>query len=103
MITNLPIRKSERGPDDPPNDGALLAFPFLFFHLVARATSIGRLSQSSELVLETLNKFSGISAPSPQVVPNVTPIMQYLLAPDGEIVKVVEEGYEYTGMYILRN
>ncbi len=31
------------------------------------------------------------------------PIMQYVLAPDGEIVKVLEDGYEYTGMYILRN
>ncbi len=30
----------------------------------------------------------------------MTPIMQYVLAPDGEIVKVSEKGYEYTGMYI---
>jgi len=29
--------------------------------------------------------------------------MQYVLAPDGEIVKVVHDGYEYTGMYILGN
>ncbi len=36
-------------------------------------------------------------------MPTVTPMMKYLLAPDGEIVKIVEEGYEYTGMYILRN
>jgi hypothetical protein len=33
----------------------------------------------------------------------MTPIMNYVLAPDGEIVKVLEDGYEYTGMYILRN
>jgi hypothetical protein len=33
----------------------------------------------------------------------MTPIMQYMLAPDGEIVKVVDDGLEYTGMYILRN
>ncbi len=35
-----------------------------------------------------------------KVVPTMTPIMQYVLAPDGEIVKVSEKGYEYTGMYI---
>lgn len=29
------------------------------------------------------------------------PTMDYVLAPDGEIVKVVEGGYEYTGMFIL--
>jgi hypothetical protein len=29
--------------------------------------------------------------------------MRYVLAPDGEIVRVLEDGYEYTGMYILRN
>jgi len=33
----------------------------------------------------------------------MTPVMNYALAPDGEIVKVVEEGFEYTGMYILRD
>ncbi len=33
----------------------------------------------------------------------LTPLMQYVLAPDGEILKVAEDGYEYTGMYILRN
>jgi hypothetical protein len=38
-----------------------------------------------------------------QVVPAVTPTMQYVLAPDGEIVKVLEDGYEYTGMFIMRN
>ncbi len=38
-----------------------------------------------------------------QVASTMTPTMQYALAPDGEIVKVVEDGYEYTGMYILRN
>ena len=27
--------------------------------------------------------------------------MSYLLAPDGEIVKVCEWGFEYTGMFIL--
>ena len=27
--------------------------------------------------------------------------MNYVLAPDGEIVKMKSEGYEYTGMYIL--
>ena len=35
-----------------------------------------------------------------KAVPTMTPIMQYVLAPDGEIVKVSEVGYEYTGMYI---
>jgi hypothetical protein len=29
--------------------------------------------------------------------------MKYVLAPDGEIVKVSEGDYEYTGMYILQN
>ena len=29
--------------------------------------------------------------------------MQYVLAPDGEIVKVIDNGLEYTGMYIMRN
>jgi hypothetical protein len=33
----------------------------------------------------------------------LTPLMRYVLAPDGEIVRVLEDGYEYTGMYILRN
>ena len=27
--------------------------------------------------------------------------MSYLLAPDGEIVKVCEWGYEYTGMFMV--
>jgi hypothetical protein len=27
--------------------------------------------------------------------------MEYALAPDGQIVKVVREGYEYTGMFIV--
>ena len=39
----------------------------------------------------------------PQVLPAMTPAMYYALAPDGEIVKVLQEGYEYTGMYILRD
>jgi hypothetical protein len=29
------------------------------------------------------------------------PVMDYLLSPDGEIVKVLDEEYEFTGMYIL--
>jgi hypothetical protein len=32
----------------------------------------------------------------------MTPIMHYVLTPDGEIVKVSEAGYEYTGMFILQ-
>ncbi len=32
----------------------------------------------------------------------MAPVMEYMLAPDGEIVKVTDRGYEYTGMYILR-
>ena len=39
----------------------------------------------------------------PHVVSVMTPSMQYAIAPDGEIVKVLEDGYEFTGMYILRN
>ena len=31
------------------------------------------------------------------------PVMNYYLAPDGEIVKVVKGAYEYTGMYIMRD
>ena len=31
----------------------------------------------------------------------MTPMMNYMLAPDGEIVKVVDGDYEYTGMYIV--
>lgn len=27
--------------------------------------------------------------------------MRYVLAPNGEIVKLLTQGYEYTGMYIL--
>jgi len=27
--------------------------------------------------------------------------VQYVLSQDGEIVKVVGEGFEYTGMYVL--
>jgi len=27
--------------------------------------------------------------------------MEYMLAPDGEIVKVTKGGYEYTGMFIM--
>jgi hypothetical protein len=38
-----------------------------------------------------------------QVVDTMAPTMDYRLAPDGEIVKVSEKGYEYTGMYILRD
>ena len=33
----------------------------------------------------------------------MTPMMDYVMAPDGEIVKVVEGQYEHTGMYILQN
>ena len=33
----------------------------------------------------------------------MTPLMKYVLAPDGEIVKVREDGYERTGMFIPRN
>ena len=29
------------------------------------------------------------------------PSMNYVLAPDGEIVKVSDRGYEYTGMFVL--
>jgi hypothetical protein len=29
------------------------------------------------------------------------PAMHYALTPDGELVKVLENGYEYTGMFIL--
>ena len=38
---------------------------------------------------------------APKVAPVMSPIMKYVLAPDGEIVKVVEGRYEYTGMFIL--
>ena len=31
------------------------------------------------------------------------PVMKYVLASDGEIVKLLTRGYEYTGMYILRD
>ncbi len=31
------------------------------------------------------------------------PIMEYVLSPEDEIVKVVKGRYEYTGMYILRD
>ncbi len=31
------------------------------------------------------------------------PSMRYVVARNGEIVKVVEGGYEYTGMYILQD
>lgn len=31
----------------------------------------------------------------------MNPSMSYVLAHDGEMVKVCERGYEYTGMYIL--
>jgi hypothetical protein len=30
------------------------------------------------------------------------PVMRYALTPEGEIVKVLDQGYEYTGMYIMR-
>ena len=36
-------------------------------------------------------------------VPAMEPVMRYHLAPDGEIVKVLPAGYEYTGMYILQD
>ncbi len=29
------------------------------------------------------------------------PSKDYVIAPDGEIVKVVEGAYEYTGMYVV--
>jgi hypothetical protein len=29
------------------------------------------------------------------------PVMRYVLAPNGEIVKLGPRGYEYTGMFIL--
>jgi hypothetical protein len=28
-------------------------------------------------------------------------VMRYVMAPDGEIVKLLPRGYEYTGMYVL--
>ena len=28
--------------------------------------------------------------------------MRYALTPEGEIVKVLDHGYEYTGMYVMR-
>ena len=31
------------------------------------------------------------------------PSMKYVVAQNGEIVKVVEGGYEYTGMYIIKD
>jgi hypothetical protein len=32
----------------------------------------------------------------------MTPTMTYALTPDGEIVMVLEDGYEYTGMFVLQ-
>jgi hypothetical protein len=32
---------------------------------------------------------------------NVEPDKDYVIAPDGEIVKVKNGGYEYTGMYVV--
>ena len=43
----------------------------------------------------------GESTFAPKVATDMSPVMKYVLAPNGEIVKVVEGRFEYTGMFIL--
>lgn len=37
-----------------------------------------------------------------RVVSEMIDLMSYVLSQDGEFVKVDEQGYEYTGMYVVR-
>jgi hypothetical protein len=37
-----------------------------------------------------------------RVVSEMMDVMSYVLSQDGEFVKVDEQGYEYTGMYVVR-
>ena len=37
----------------------------------------------------------------PRVVNEMVNLMQYVLSQDGEIVRVNEQGYEYTGMFVV--
>jgi len=37
-----------------------------------------------------------------RVVREMMNLMSYVLSPDGEYVKVDEQGYEYTGLYVVR-
>jgi hypothetical protein len=41
--------------------------------------------------------------PMPGLVSEMIDMMSYVLSQDGELVKVDEQGYEYTGMYIVRD
>ncbi len=38
----------------------------------------------------------------PGLVSEMIDVMNYVLSDDGEFVKVDELGYEYTGMYVVR-
>ncbi len=40
---------------------------------------------------------------APRVVREMMNVMSYVLSQDGEYVKVDEQGYEYTGLYVLRD
>ena len=39
----------------------------------------------------------------PRVVSEMFNVMQYVLSQDGEFVRVNEQGYEYTGMFVIPN
>lgn len=39
---------------------------------------------------------------APRVVNEMMDMMSYVLSPDDEFVKVDEQDYEYTGMYLVR-
>lgn len=36
-----------------------------------------------------------------EVVCAMQPVMSYVVSSEGEIVKVVDQGYEYTGMFVV--
>ena len=39
---------------------------------------------------------------APRVVRKMIDVMSYVLSQDNEYVKVDEQGYEYTGLYLVR-
>jgi hypothetical protein len=39
---------------------------------------------------------------APRVVSEMIDVMSYVLSQEGEYVKVDEQGYEYTGLYLVR-
>lgn len=68
--------------------------------LIVRARDLTRVVRDHFIIGGCCDAARGGAFPPPVVI-HMGDVMDYVLSQDGELVKVDERGYEYTGMYIV--